>query len=383
MPARTRTYRNDSGGPGTIHNSLTGITSQYTSEPSTGRCDDTVGQPRSENALSIDKRRLVQPARVNGIRGWYAGAKLTYANHPPSCNSFSPTVARVPGSYRDATSAIAQMDPGEPMVSLPNFAYELKDLPGMLKPAYQRSLQLVKQTKARTPRQVLRSAKSLRPYSEAWLNYKFGWEPLFSDLADIFDISRSLEKKIRMIQKNQFREYISRTTDLGNVSQRYSASQPYDAAYPGINGTIEGTRTTHMWVCSKWNFDPRRLSETLTQPPVQQFGTVLGLDFDVTTIWNAMPWSWLGDWFLNVGDLLSIHNNRHGIRFRSACIMEETKHTVTIRALGVPSLTAPQCVIERVSKQRRAFSPTLTKTGTNYMSLSQLTTLASLKVTRS
>lgn len=124
------------------------------------------------------------------------------------------------------------------------------------------------------------------------------------------------------------------------------------------------------------------------QPLVNQkelWEQALGLDVNVVALWNALPWSWLVDWFANVDDLLKLKQNRFGMQFDSACRMVHTTYDSTMVPIGNWTGVSTSGTSRYVStyKTRRTFAPSFTRSvGLNYLSDSQLTTLASLAVTR-
>jgi hypothetical protein len=58
---------------------------------------------------------------------------------------------------------------------------------------------------------------------------------------------------------------------------------------------------------------------------------------DAASLWNAMPWSWLFDWFGSVGDFLDAHRNGVPCEATEVCVMTN----VEIRGNNIEYLSNP------------------------------------------
>jgi len=188
--------------------------------------------------------------------------------------------------------AYARMKPTKPDFAGLNFLYELKDLPGML-------------------RQRL-SHNGLKDMANYWLALKFGWEPLLRDLRDMVMVQSKIQKHIDFILRNagkpvhrrvQLYEWInvpSSTHFAGSGMTPGFASQPTSQA----RYTLSDYDRTEIWASASFRF---WLPEGMS--PVQYrrklWKELMGLTPRPSVVWKAMPWSWLIDWFGNVGNVIS------------------------------------------------------------------------------
>jgi hypothetical protein len=285
---------------------------------------------------------------------------------------------------RDPTNGIAGNCPSDPQVELPNFLWELKDIPDMLKHAGLRAIALQNHAKVRSPRELWRYLRSPRARGEDWLNYTFGWRPFFSDLRDLAGINDFLNQRFKDVEtlKRFESRYLSKRTNLGGTVATTSKNAN---VFRGSNGRLLTTKFEKTWAVAKWQVD----DPILFRQPLENYHSLakqaLGLDFNVLQLYNAIPWSWLVDWFANVQDIIKLRKNRFGVSFKSACVMTETLTSTEMNPLGNWGLApSGKTVFKTTRKLRRTFKPTFfpTQGGLNGLGSSQLTTLASLLVTR-
>jgi hypothetical protein len=193
-------------------------------------------------------------------------------------------------------------------VDLPVFAFELKDLPDMIRHAGNRMKRAVELTQGRGKKYSGKLA------SEDWLQLQFGWAPLISDLSKMVDFVGSVDKRLgemdRLYSGSGLKRNYTVYNDVrpGDLSPRevYCSTLTYSVAKVRVFFQAR----THRWVTVRWKptspppwkSDEEKLAYTRK--------LVYGLnDISASTIWNAMPWSWLADWFGNVGDYLDAHRN--------------------------------------------------------------------------
>jgi hypothetical protein len=99
-----------------------------------------------------------------------------------------------------------------------------------------------------------------------------------------------------------------------------------------------------------------------------------------------MPWSWLIDWFTNVGDYVAAHNNRLGLKATDIAIMRHTQQFVDhVEKLSGPSdlelLQTSKATWERKRRSRYVGNPVI-KFQIPFLDLGQLSILAALAVSR-
>jgi hypothetical protein len=183
-------------------------------------------------------------------------------------------------------------------LSLVNFVLELKDVRRMFT--------------------VWNKRKSaLGNVANAHLNVSFGWIPFFSDIASIVRSLQTLETKLKRLEGR-----------AGKIStRRYSLNLPTDADLTIDENLL--VDYTYMGIPSgTWGaWDPvkfRRLTRYSAQPvfhaklvyrytmpgakgvmrKIRGYLSTLGLNLDPSIVWNAIPFSFIVDWMLDVGKFL-------------------------------------------------------------------------------
>jgi hypothetical protein len=136
------------------------------------------------------------------------------------------------------------------------------------------------------------------------LGYKFGWKPFLSDVMRIKDSLDDFRKKVRDLQKNAnqpIRRHYSRPLDLAILSPL--ASVLYSDSVTTVS------RETKWVIKPKYNatvdfvYSMPDMSRLVNQ--VAGFADSLGFHLNPQIAWNAIPYSFVVDWFFDVGGFLN------------------------------------------------------------------------------
>lgn len=179
--------------------------------------------------------------------------------------------------------AFSELKPDFTEVSLPNFLYDIGQLSQLYK-LWRKNIDI---------------AKNL---AGAHLNYKFGWKPTAGDLKGMFVGMLGLRKKLgdfvagignlnhrsKTVYKNTLNQ--SGSFNTGDVNYQCEWS-----------GTLVQTATAHVvYRClplSNVSFGPLDLY-------LRASLDTLGVELNPRIIWDAIPYSFVVDWFLGVGRYL-------------------------------------------------------------------------------
>lgn len=163
--------------------------------------------------------------------------------------------------------------------SLTNFIYELSEFKDLFS--------LWKKT-----------SKFYQNVANQHLNYSFGWKPFIKDVVEMYDLVDSYKRRLELYKKYQNtplkRHFSKRIVDTTTsyrldrdanryviatvkVKATYTATLRYRYTLEGLGGYAE-------------NF--KALMDTL------------GIKLSPSILWNAIPFSFVVDWFVNVGDTL-------------------------------------------------------------------------------
>jgi hypothetical protein len=219
----------------------------------------------------------------------------THTNGPDILKAEQIAVKRLYSAIREAQTQI----------SGPTFLGELRESVRMIrKPGLkmfhdaQNYLDVVTRA-AHTARQRWRTrAKRLdymsRAISKAWLELSFGWKPLINDVRDAAVAVSRIANDIRRKSVRGYGEDSGKTFTA-------SRSAPF-GSYIGYYITNEG-RTT-IKVIYRAGIDTDLLFPKSSLEAVRQLSGFKLQEF-IPTLWELLPWSFLVDYFVNVGDVLA------------------------------------------------------------------------------
>lgn len=175
----------------------------------------------------------------------------------------------------------------------------------------------------------------------AYLAVEFGWKPLLGDLKKLLEFSVNIRKRLNFLKANEGRP-ISRKRRLFNYTETVPSTGQFTVGLTNpswgvapLAGTydIPGTLTAVGYYHSKLRY---------ALPDVDDLGWddkayrhLLGLTLDPSLAWELAPWSWLIDWFSNIGDFIE---NRWANRLADITILDEW---VTINATFTSRLVLP------------------------------------------
>jgi hypothetical protein len=220
------------------------------------------------------------------------------------------------------TSFIKRNRPGNPAVTLGQFIGELHQLPRIPGLLQGRGLAL---------RDLHRKVGS------EYLNIEFGWKPFVKDLVAVYRLQQTIQDRLRKLVKNnglniRVRSKHKVTNSDPVVVCQGSLDYPFgDLSDPEIGGdeSLEGytlggpfgpafdysfmdgqadyrytrTESTTTWQCGTFRYYvPDIGSDRWTD---RARAALYGVTPTPSVLYELIPWSWLIDWFTNVGDIIS------------------------------------------------------------------------------
>lgn len=168
-------------------------------------------------------------------------------------------------------------------------------------------------------------------FGSAYLNWTFGWEQTMRDIKTLANITKTIEDRVK-----EFNDLISTGGSRRKVfisSRSTGYSQPYSTHvsndFGAWGGPVDYVWKSKVWGSVTWRPQRNKLLEveqlTSFNSAVQH---VLDLDSpDPSTVWEAIPFSWLVDYFVNVGDQLKAVENTDLVIPSDVCIMRERSVT--------------------------------------------------------
>jgi hypothetical protein len=187
----------------------------------------------------------------------------------------------------DAFNAFYEQIPTE--VSIPNFLWELREIKALI-PRLQSSL--------------------TKTASGGYLNFQFGWKPFLDDLRKLWALTDTVRSRLEYLKSTYGRKtriglFQDITSQIEGRYQGYSdwhwfADPPRkDVDFQG-NFKVREFRTV-LRAGGYLYHELQGLDDSLTQ--VKAFSSALGLNNPLRAVWNALPYSFVVEWFTNIGGL--------------------------------------------------------------------------------
>jgi hypothetical protein len=251
--------------------------------------------------------------------------------------------------------------------------------------------------------------KFVRASGEEYLNEVFAWSPLVSDVLKVCsaivkcrDIIEQYERDSgRQVRRSYYYPEESTSTQAYSQEHVYMAGSLYGPGQfedwffkpGGSNGhsTVTDTTTEKYWFKGAWMYYADEGS-TLIDKMVDagnKANKVLGIKLTLSTLWELAPWSWLSDWFFNIGDIIAINsaiaNDNLVLRYGYLMRTTHRKYTVTLDGIKprfAPPIDTIRWTAEMVEKRRMRATPYGFGINTDAFSDAQWAILGALGLTK-
>lgn len=271
------------------------------------RTVDVIGLPKSDHPLTITERDNRGWRPLTGYEDQGAGSFREYSNWIVSgFINVSHRSISSPSVGVAATTLRARTNPSREEVSVPNFLYELKDLP-----------QMIRQMKNLGP--LIRNLRrrnhaALSALASNYLGYEFGWKPLISDVSQLLQFQSQVDRRILELNRLYAGTGLKRRLNLFDSTETFTDNSVIVETSLGRSFTVKKEILTRkrMWGTIRWR--PTAVPADIGHQALgrQARRLVHGIDHygvDASQAWNAIPFSWLADWFGNFGEWLAAHRN--------------------------------------------------------------------------
>ena len=174
--------------------------------------------------------------------------------------------------------------------------------------------------------------KWLNDIGSAWLEQSLGWNPLLADVQSAYSAYQRLIKPVQTMKVS------------AGAAKTYDGTKSKGSVYwPGVVLAYDGGCTFHT--VSSWfleNIKVRYKGAIVAQVkgPSWQNKDLFGFEPQnfIPTAWELLPWSFLADYFTNIGDILdaSIVSTRHLAWVNKTVVTERYKHGLFQQVWGPP-----------------------------------------------
>jgi len=129
----------------------------------------------------------------------------------------------------------------------------------------------------------------------AWLEYQYGWKPL---LDDVYGAAQAVAELPFQAHYNR----VSAQSDKEFTNEAFS-SDPIDGGVIVRSGKLTSTRKSKLTIFF-----------TATDSTNRSL-TALGITNPAAVAWELLPWSFVIDWFLPIGDFINTWDATNGVSF--------------------------------------------------------------------
>jgi hypothetical protein len=203
--------------------------------------------------------------------------------------------------------------PAKPTADLGIFLGEIRDVPRMLKGTSKAFSDIWGAMGG--------SKKAFKPSNvgQHWLNTQFGWCPFIRDLSKFIKTYDNFNKAIQDLKKHNGKWLKRSGTVQNNESESVIASSSTTAHVPSLpsmfyqfSGHTGDQKTTlveydKVWFAGRFKYYLDWLKPD-TDDPLSRTRLALrqfGFRISPSLLWELTPFSWLVDWHLNIGNVLS------------------------------------------------------------------------------
>lgn len=197
---------------------------------------------------------------------------------------------------------------------------------------------------------VLRDPKL---YAQGNLAVQFGLRPLIKDINTLLDVQGTVDRRAAELAGLLAAGGSKHTRTVRNVVVQ---ENPTNQGSLGVNeGSLWTSKYTsyRRWIQVSWVpvSSPSTLHGDHHRIRRAAFRAALGLTIDSSTVWNALPWTWLIDWYSDFGNYLAASRNTVGFQAGTCYVMtHKIARTNHWRVGGQGSYTPP--VYYRETKHR-------------------------------
>lgn len=194
-----------------------------------------------------------------------------------------------------ATSLMKRANLETTSFNAPLFLFELRELPKLL---------LQAKTLIVSPKPRNAYPKEL---GSLWLQAQFGWRPFLSDLLSMITFADSINERATRFKKvyDKGGTTVKRSLFKGTTTKSFHQSFA-NSALLVVDASV--AIESRLEVSGYVKYVPKH-STPVTDADIlkQAKSTFLGLNHRPADLWDAFPWTWMVDYFLNVGDFIAAH----------------------------------------------------------------------------
>lgn len=257
-------------------------------------------------------------------------------------------------SYFPSLSAVgvearAKMSPRLSSAGLSVALAEARDVPRMLRTSAKGFHDQWKSLGGNTRSHLMQPKR----IADHFINHQFGWAPFLDDMSKFYDTYQNAAKYIsqtkrdnnswvrrrRTMSKIENEQVVYDSVTSGTTGYKVSPKDLFidslhtGSRYQAILRTIANIWSAGAFKYYRPEFDETRPDSGSAFSGVQRQMTQYGLRLNPSIIWQATPWSWLIDWFSNVGDQIKVATEiaQDGVSSKYLYVMSRLSHDLVLK----------------------------------------------------
>lgn len=310
---RTRDQRYTISGTAVSHIGSPTVT--QTAKPGeTQTTEDTVGNRDGANPF-LSVKRTWSVGVLNGTKYSNNTPITTLSGYPLQYNPVPESTSTGPYPFPDllgmnsaAWEILGSTNPQKAHINVAAAIAELKDAPSLVQ-GMGRSL--------------------LSRVAAGNISLRFAILPMLSDLEKLEKITRAIDDRMRELQHLKEKKVTRRRAELGSgVSQvTHAGNFALNSNRAVLYANKVTIHTYRRWGTAQWKLNR---DAVLPDAPdeLRNFARRLTLGLNsygaLEAAWELTPFSWLVDYFSDVGNMINATNNAVGLTYSSICLMQHT-----------------------------------------------------------
>lgn len=172
----------------------------------------------------------------------------------------------------------------------------------------------------------------------SYLSYRFGFPQFVQDIQTLSGITKALESRVKEYSSLNLHGGLRRNVKLGENTYRDSGRQTIWSTWGHfVTADVTSSRKYIVRGSVRWRWkDGADISLTKLEAFNEAVKAVFDLEeLDATTMWNAIPWTWLVDYFVDVSSWLQANENTNWVEPYDISIIRRYKSRTEIDNLEV------------------------------------------------
>ncbi|DAD52645.1 maturation protein [ssRNA phage SRR7976299_17] len=249
------------------------------------------------------------------VNGWFTTGSITSLQWPKTLTT-SQLASSTFGSISSyGAKAWTKFRPGESIADAAVFIGELTDLPKMLKTTASAFSREYISRFGRRPRKYAKEA------ANHWLNTQFGWLPFVSDLRKFYRAWKVMDtwyndlvihngqwhKRGGIVKRSTSNSLVANYPDSPKIYPNHYALIGWTPTLPKGGTSITRVARQKVWFEASYRYYVPEIRSVEWRR--KAIANLFGADLTPVTVWELTPFSWLVDWFTNIGDIINSSSN--------------------------------------------------------------------------